>query len=75
MPSDGRPYPDDERPNDLVHWQTTVAVPDLVSAARTVRQGGYRVVSLGMGNGLIVRDPDGHAIQLVEGQGEVHAQH
>ena len=25
---DGRPYPRDERPNDLVHWQTTVSVPD-----------------------------------------------
>ncbi len=23
-PTDGRPYPADERPNDLVHWQTTV---------------------------------------------------
>jgi len=74
-PGDGRPYPDDERPNDIVHWQTTVAVPDLATAARAVRQGGYRVVSVGVGNGLIVRDPDGHAIQLVEDQGAVHAQH
>jgi len=74
-PSEGRPYPGDEHPNDIVHWQTTIAVPDLVSATRTVRQGGYRVVSVGVSNGLIVRDPDGHAIQLVEGQGEVHAQH
>ena len=74
-PSDGRPYPDDERPNDLVHWQTIIVVPDLVSAARTARQGRFRVVSLGVGNGLIVRDPDGHAIQLVEDQGAVHAQH
>jgi catechol 2,3-dioxygenase-like lactoylglutathione lyase family enzyme len=74
-PSDGRPYPDDERPNDLVHWQTTIAVPDLATAARTARQGKFRVVSLGVGNGLIVRDPDGHAIQLVEDQGAAHAQH
>jgi catechol 2,3-dioxygenase-like lactoylglutathione lyase family enzyme len=74
-PSDGRPYPDDERPNDLVHWQTIIAVSDLVSAARTVRQGRYPVVSLGAANGLIVRDPDGHAIQLVQDQGAVHAQH
>jgi catechol 2,3-dioxygenase-like lactoylglutathione lyase family enzyme len=74
-PSDGRPYPDDERPNDLVHWQTTVSVPDVAAAARTVRQGKFRIVSLGLGSGLIVRDPDGHAIQLVEDQGAVHAQH
>jgi catechol 2,3-dioxygenase-like lactoylglutathione lyase family enzyme len=74
-PGDGRPYPADERPNDLVHWQTTVAVPDLVVAARTIRQGSFRVVSVGVANGLVVRDPDGHAVQLVEAQGEVHAQH
>jgi catechol 2,3-dioxygenase-like lactoylglutathione lyase family enzyme len=74
-PSDGRPYPGDERPNDLVHWQTTIAVPDLASAARRVRQGRFQVVSLGEPNGVIVRDPDGHAILLVEDQGAVHAQH
>jgi catechol 2,3-dioxygenase-like lactoylglutathione lyase family enzyme len=74
-PRDGRPYPDDERPNDLVHWQTTIAVPDLASAARTIRQARFRVVSTGTGEGLVVRDPDGHAIQLIEDQGAAHAQH
>jgi catechol 2,3-dioxygenase-like lactoylglutathione lyase family enzyme len=74
-PRDGRPYPEDERPNDLVHWQTTIAVPDLASAARRVRQARVRVVSLGLGDGLVVRDPDGHAVQLIEDQGAVHAQH
>jgi catechol 2,3-dioxygenase-like lactoylglutathione lyase family enzyme len=73
-PGDGRPYPADERPNDLVHWQTTIAVPDLAAAERTIRQGRFRVVSLGGGDGVVVRDPDGHAIQLVEDQGAVHAQ-
>jgi hypothetical protein len=24
---------------------------------------------------VLVRDPDGHAVQLIEPQGEVHAQH
>jgi catechol 2,3-dioxygenase-like lactoylglutathione lyase family enzyme len=74
-PGDGRPYPDDERPNDLVHWQTTIVVPDLASAARTIRQGGFRVVSRGVGTAVIIRDPDGHAIHLVEDQGAAHAQH
>jgi catechol 2,3-dioxygenase-like lactoylglutathione lyase family enzyme len=73
-PRDGRPYPDNERANDLVHWQTTVSVPDLALAAQTIRRDGYRVVSLGIGNGFVVRDPDGHAIQLIEDQGAVHAQ-
>lgn len=74
-PGDGRPYPEDERPNDLVHWQTTVAVPDLAATARTVRRSGYRVVSVGIPGGIVVRDPDGHAVELVENQGEIHAQH
>ena len=75
QPDDGRPYPGDERPNDLVHWQTTVSVPDLAAAARTIRQASFRVISLGGSYGLVVRDPDGHAVQLVEDQGAVHAQH
>jgi len=84
-PRDGRPYPADERPNDLVHWQTTVLVPDAAAAAAAIRRGKFRLVSptpvelpdttLGFRRGVLVRDPDGHAIQLVEQQGEVHAQH
>jgi catechol 2,3-dioxygenase-like lactoylglutathione lyase family enzyme len=73
-PGGGRPYPGDERPNDLVHWQTTVLVPDLVATTRTIRQGGFRMVSRGVGNGVVVRDPDGHAILLEEAQGAAHAQ-
>ncbi|HKU63251.1 MAG TPA: hypothetical protein VJQ44_18770, partial [Gemmatimonadales bacterium] len=59
----------------LVHWQTTVLVPDLVSAAHNIRRGGFRVVSLGTGDALVVRDPDGHAIQLIEDRGAAHAEH
>ena len=83
VPHDGRPYPADERPNDLVHWQTTVLVPDAAAAAVAVRRGRFRLVSsspvelpdttLGFRRGILVRDPDGHAVELVEQQGEVHA--
>src|SRR5689334_17672969 len=83
-PRDGRPYPADERANDLVHWQTTVWVPNAGAAAAAVRQGRFRAFSpapvelpdtaLGFQRGLLVRDPDGHVIQLVEHEGEVHAQ-
>jgi catechol 2,3-dioxygenase-like lactoylglutathione lyase family enzyme len=76
LPSDGRPYPADARPNDLVHWQTTVLVPDAESAAAVLRRGGFRLISpgpvelpdstLGFGQALLVRDPDGHVVQLVE---------
>ena len=75
-PTDGRPYPADERANDLVHWQTTVLVPDAAAAAGAVRRGKFRLLSpgpvelpdtaLGFRRGLRVRDPDGHVVQLVE---------
>jgi catechol 2,3-dioxygenase-like lactoylglutathione lyase family enzyme len=84
-PRDGRPYPADERANDLVHWETTVWVPDAGAVAAAVRQAGFHVASpapvelpdtaLGFLRGIVVRDPDGHAVQLVEHEGEVHAQH
>jgi catechol 2,3-dioxygenase-like lactoylglutathione lyase family enzyme len=84
-PRDGRPYPADERANDLVHWQTTVSVPDAGAAAAALRRGRFRLISpapvelpdtaLGFHRGILVRDPDGHVIQLVEHEGEVHAQH
>jgi catechol 2,3-dioxygenase-like lactoylglutathione lyase family enzyme len=75
-PTDGRPYPADARPNDLVHWQTTVLVPDAAAAAAVVRRGRFRLLSpapvelpdatLGFKEGILVRDPDGHVVQLVE---------
>ena len=84
-PRNGRPYPADERPNDLVHWQTTILVPDVAAAAAAVRRGRFRIVSpgpvelpdtaLGFSRGILVRDPDGHAVQLVEHEGAAHAQH
>jgi catechol 2,3-dioxygenase-like lactoylglutathione lyase family enzyme len=84
-PRDGRPYPADERANDLIHWQTTVWVPDAGAAAAAIRRGRFRLISstpvelpdttLGFHRGILVRDPDGHAVQLVEHEGEVHAQY
>jgi catechol 2,3-dioxygenase-like lactoylglutathione lyase family enzyme len=75
-PGDGRLFPPDERANDLVHWQTTILVPDAAAAATVLRRGGFRLVSpgavalpdttLGFRRGLRVRDPDGHVIQLVD---------
>jgi hypothetical protein len=75
-PTDGRPFPADERANDLVHWQTTILVPNVAAAADVVRRGRFRLVSpgavtlpdtsLGFRRGLRVRDPDGHVVQLVE---------
>jgi catechol 2,3-dioxygenase-like lactoylglutathione lyase family enzyme len=75
-PKDGRPFPADARANDLVHWQTTVLVPNAAAAAAAVRSGAFRLTSpgpvelpdtvLGFRRGFLVRDPDGHVVQLVE---------
>jgi catechol 2,3-dioxygenase-like lactoylglutathione lyase family enzyme len=75
-PTDGRAYPADAHPNDVVHWQTTILVPDAARAAAVVRRGNFRLLSpapvelpddaLGFTTGILARDPDGHVVQLVE---------
>jgi len=74
-PRDGRPYPLGAKSNDLFHWQTRLVTSDAELAARRVREGRYDFISpgvislpdnkLGFGSGLLARDPDGHAMQLV----------
>jgi len=72
-PTDGRPYPADERANDLVHWQTIVGTADAVGAERALRRARARFVSPGVitlgdtARSAVVRDPDGHAV-LVHGR-------
>ena len=74
LPIAGRPMPGDSRPTDLWHWQTTLVVPDVEAAAATLRGTAQfvssRVVTLpdkalGFTKGFQVRDPDGHAMQIV----------
>jgi catechol 2,3-dioxygenase-like lactoylglutathione lyase family enzyme len=69
-PRDGRPYPDGARPNDLFHWQTTLASarPDAtLQALRADQRPGGGLVALpdAARAAALVRDPDGHALQLV----------
>ncbi|MFB3817385.1 MAG: VOC family protein [Candidatus Methylomirabilales bacterium] len=69
--------PADARANDVFHWQVRL-VDRQVEAAARLRAGGGRLVSpgvvtlpdrsLGFGRGLLARDPDGHAVQVVEGE-------
>ena len=74
-PRDGRPAPPDLHSNDIAHWQTTM-VSDVVD--RITRLFKLRVFSfvspdvitvppadLGFHHGVLVRDPDGHAVRLV----------
>jgi len=74
-PRDGRPYPEDARANDLLHWQTDLATSDAAVAERRLRDRDVRWVSpgsvavddaaLGFPAGLLARDPDGHALRFV----------
>ena len=75
-PAGGRPYPADERPNDLIHWQTRFLGMSAEDAARTLRKARSPFVSSGVvelpgaeagfRKSLLSRDPDGHAVQVVE---------
>ena len=73
-PRDGRPMPQDERANDLVHWQTRLVTGNLGNLLS--QPGRFELVSsgvvslpdakLGFRRGALIRDPDGHVLQLVE---------
>jgi catechol 2,3-dioxygenase-like lactoylglutathione lyase family enzyme len=75
-PRDGRPYPADERANDLVHRQTELETQDADGAIDPLRSVASRFVSsgsisfagtqIGFSRGFVVRDPDGHAIGIVQ---------
>lgn len=74
-PPGGRPMPLDSAANDLWHWQPTLVVDDVEAAANTLRAAGVRFVSpnvvdappgLGFSRGVMVLDPDGHVMRLVQ---------
>ena len=70
-PRDGRPYPADAKSNDEIHWQTRLAATSVDDAAGELRKARRNFVSTGVvhtgsGKAVIVRDPDGHAIEIVE---------
>jgi catechol 2,3-dioxygenase-like lactoylglutathione lyase family enzyme len=75
-PSDGRNMPADEHANDLVHHQTRLVTDDIEAALRALEEKHYQMVSSGIVSlpkaeirfhfALIVRDPDGHPIELAK---------
>lgn len=72
-PTDGRPFPRDTRSSDLWHWETTFAATDisrLLSSYRADLISSGLVVfgepKLGFRRGAMFRDPDGHAVRLIE---------
>jgi catechol 2,3-dioxygenase-like lactoylglutathione lyase family enzyme len=78
-PPGGRPLPADTKANDLWHWQTTLVTRNIAALAERLRKAGAQFVTpevvaippdvqaqLGFKRAIIVRDPTGHALRLVE---------
>ena len=64
-PPGGRPLPADASPRDLIFWQTHLAVGDLSDVRKSVPNTGGRIISSADSSDVqIVRDPDGHALQI-----------
>ena len=75
-PRDGRPRPHDVHANDVVHWQTVVVTDNLDLVAKRLRDSHAAFVSSGIiqtpkgstgfSKGLLVSDPDGHDVLLIQ---------
>jgi catechol 2,3-dioxygenase-like lactoylglutathione lyase family enzyme len=78
-PPGGRPMPADTMANDLWHWQTSVITKDVQAVADRLREAGGQFITpdvvlipheaqaqLGFKKAVMVRDPNGHAIRLIE---------
>jgi catechol 2,3-dioxygenase-like lactoylglutathione lyase family enzyme len=78
-PPGGRPMPADTMANDLWHWQTTLVTKDIEAVTGRLRNAGVQFITpdvvaipqetqaqLGFTKALMVRDPSGHAIRLIE---------
>ncbi len=73
-PRDGRPFPADEQADDIVHRQTVLWTRDADATARQlgvnkatfVSSGvvGNQNTELGFVKAFVVRDPDGHAVEV-----------
>jgi hypothetical protein len=78
-PPGGRPMPGDTQSNDLWHWQTSLVTKDIRAATERLRKAGTQFITpdivsipqeaqakLGFTKAVMVRDPNGHAIRLIE---------
>lgn len=75
-PRDGRPFPTDEHASDVVHRQTVLLTRDAEVAAHQLQSSKATFVSFGVvanhigkpgfSKAFVVRDPDGHAIEIEE---------
>jgi hypothetical protein len=75
-PRDGRPTPPDARANDLAHWQTALVAGDVEGVSRMLHGSTCALLSpgvvplheqdLGFTRALLIQDPDGHALGVIE---------
>ena len=66
-PAGGRDLPADAKSNDLVFWDTHLTVDNVANLSAKLHEAGAAFVSKpGSARSQIVRDPDGHAMQLDE---------
>jgi catechol 2,3-dioxygenase-like lactoylglutathione lyase family enzyme len=78
-PPGGRPLPADTKANDLWHWQTTLITKDIAGLTERMRKAGAQFITpevvvmpqeaqaqLGFKRAILLRDPTGHALRLVE---------
>jgi catechol 2,3-dioxygenase-like lactoylglutathione lyase family enzyme len=75
-PRDGRATPPDLKANDLAHWQTRLTLTGGPLEAFAPSEAGWNWISPGavtlsdprfsFTKGVLVRDPDGHALELTE---------
>ena len=78
-PPGGRPMPTDTKSNDLWHWQTSVVTKEIQALTDRLRKAGAQFITpdvvaipqeaqtkLGFKKSVMVRDPNGHAIRLIE---------
>ncbi len=72
-PRNGRPTPLDLAANDVAHWQTTLVAraPEALLHAQhggglvSPEVVGVEATALGFARGVLIRDPDGHAMRVV----------
>jgi catechol 2,3-dioxygenase-like lactoylglutathione lyase family enzyme len=75
-PDDGRPTPADTRSNDLIAWQTRLRTNDIRATMKRMLPRTFAFISPGVvelndsilsfKQGVLVRDPDGHAVMLAQ---------
>jgi catechol 2,3-dioxygenase-like lactoylglutathione lyase family enzyme len=75
-PRNGRPYPSDERADDLIHWEIILTTTDLLGMYKKLKTSGVQFVSSDLvripegrylyRQGFYVRDPDGHVLGIFQ---------